>query len=102
MKEIKAFIHRNRAGDVVRSLRGAGFSKITVIDVKGILRAVEGKNQEYSTEFGARVMTEVKLELVCEEEKLDEALRLIRENAKTDQTESGYVYVSPIELIVAV
>lgn len=99
MKEIKAFFHRSRAADVVRALRKAEFSKITVIDVKGILRALEGKNQEYSTEYGARVMTEVKLELVCDEERLDDAVKLIRDNAKTDQSESGYIYISPIESI---
>ncbi len=102
MKEIKAFFHRSRAADVVRALRNADFSKITVVDVKGILRALEGKNQEYSTEFGARVMTEVKLELVCDEEKLSEAVRLIQENAKTDQPESGYIYTSSIESISSI
>ena len=102
MKEIKAFIHRNRAADVIRSLRDNDFSKITVVDVKGILRALDPKDQEYSTELGARVMTEVKVELVCEEDNLNKAVRLIRDNAKTDQPNSGYIYVSPIELIVSI
>jgi len=39
MKEIKAFIHRNRVADVVRILGAAGFRNLSVIDVKGMLKA---------------------------------------------------------------
>ncbi len=97
MKEIKAYIHRNRAADVVRALRKAGFGHFTLVDVKQVLQALETADQEFSTEFGARVLSEVKLELVCDGDRLQEAIILIRENAKTGQEDSGCIYVSEIE-----
>ncbi len=97
MREIKAYIHRNRAADVVRALRKADFGHFTLVDVKQVLQSLETADQEFSTEFGARVLTEVKLELVCDSDRLKEAIILIRENAKTGQADSGCIYVSEIE-----
>jgi nitrogen regulatory protein PII len=39
MKEIKAFIHRNRVADVVRAFGRAGFRNMSIIDVKVQLTA---------------------------------------------------------------
>ncbi len=96
MKEIKAYIHRNRAPDVVRALRKANLGHFTLVDVKQVLQTLDPADQEYSAEFGARVLTEVKVELVCAPEHLDEAVALIRANAKTGQPDSGCIYISDI------
>ncbi|PHS28457.1 MAG: transcriptional regulator [Robiginitomaculum sp.] len=96
MKEIKAYIHRNRAADVVRALRKAKFGHFTLVDVKQVLKLLDSTGQEYSTEFGARVLTEVKLELVCKPEQLEEAIALITKNAQTGRDDSGCIYVSNI------
>lgn len=98
MKEIKAFIHRNRAADVVRALRQAGFRNLTIIDAKGMLKALDIREQDYSVEIGEPVITEVKLELVCEDDELTaEAVRIIQENAPTGRPEAGWVYISEIQ-----
>ena len=48
MKEVKAFIHRNRIADVVHALKTAGFRNISVIDVKGMLKAeLKRRNVSY-------------------------------------------------------
>ena len=96
MKEIKAFIHRNRIADVIRVLKDAGFKSLSVIDVKGMLKALDTREQNYSIEVGEKVITEVKLELVCDDERVDEAVNLIREHACTGQALAGWVYVSEI------
>lgn len=96
-REIKAFIHRNRIADVVDVLYRAGFRNLTVIDVQGLLKAMDNKEQRYSVEFGQKVITEVKLELVCEDEKqAAEAVELIREYGKTGQPQAGWIYVTRI------
>ncbi len=98
MKEIKAFIHRNRAADVIRALKGAGFSNLSVVDVKGMLAALDERERDYSIELGEETITEVKLEVVCEDEnRTAEAVRLIQENAKTGQPEAGWIYISEIQ-----
>ncbi|MCG2599677.1 MAG: P-II family nitrogen regulator [Achromobacter sp.] len=98
MKEIKAFIHRNRAADVIRALKGAGYTNLSVVDVKGMLAALDAREREYSIELGEEIITEVKLELVCEDEnRAAEAARLIQENARTGQPEAGWIYISEIQ-----
>jgi len=68
MKEVKAFIHRNRAADVIRALKGAGFGNLSVVDVKGMLAALDERERDHSMELGEETITEVKLELVCVDE----------------------------------
>lgn len=98
MKEIKAFIHRNRAADVIRALKGAGYGNLSVVDVKGMLAALDERERDYSIELGEETITEVKLELVCEDEnRAAQAVRLIQENAKTGQPEAGWIYISEIQ-----
>jgi len=98
MKEIKAFVHRNRIADVVRSLERAGFRNLSVIDVKGLLKALDDKEQEYSVEIGEKVITEIKLELVCENDaRTAEAVRIIQQSADTGQPDAGWVYISNVE-----
>ena len=102
MIEIKAFVHRSRAASVVLALRKGGFANMTAVDVKGMVKALDEKEQQYSTELGDRVITEVKLELVCEDDRLSEAADLIRNNAKTDLAESGFIYVSKITAVIPI
>lgn len=100
MKEIKAFIHRNRVADVLHALRGAGLCSdncnLSVIDVKGTLSALDNLERDYSTELGGAIITEVKLELVLPDEGVPQAVALIREHARTGQEHAGWVFVSDI------
>jgi len=92
-REIKAFIHRNRVADVVDALYQAGFRNLTVIDVQGLLKALDSKEQRYSVEIGQKVITEVKLELVCTgDDRMQLAIDLIREHARTGQKHAGWIY----------
>ncbi len=97
MKEIKAYIHRTRIADVVYALKRAGFRNISVVDVKGMLKALDPREEEYSIEIGNKVITEIKLELVCASEQVDEAVNVVRANGRTGRPNSGWIYVSDIE-----
>lgn len=97
MKEIKAYIHRNRIADVVHALRVAGFRDISVVDVRGMLKALDTQEQEYSIEIGNKVVTEVKLELVCDAKQVDDAVKTIRKNGRTGQPNAGWIYVTSID-----
>tara|TARA_Y100001933_G_scaffold196066_1_gene196518 strand:+ start:3150 stop:3473 length:324 start_codon:yes stop_codon:yes gene_type:complete len=101
--EIKAYVHRNRVADVVNALINAGFKNLTVIDVQGMLQALDGKEQHYSVEIGQKVVTEVKLELVCDNQtQTAEAVAIIREQAKTGQSSAGWIYVSEIQSAIEI
>lgn len=99
MKEIKAFVHRNRIADVVHALRAAGFRNLSIVDVKGMLKALTHEEQEYSIEIGEQIITEVKLELVCKVNKVSAAIEIIRENARTGHRNAGEIYVTNIESV---
>ena len=97
-REINAFVHRNRVADVVNALSDAGFKRLAVIDVEALLKALDSREQHYSVEIGHKVVMEVKLELVCENEtQTAEAIALIREHGKTGQSSAGWIYVSEIQ-----
>jgi nitrogen regulatory protein P-II 1 len=103
LREVKAFVHRNRIADVVDALYSANFRNLTVIDVQGLLKALDNKEQAYSMKIGQKVVTEVKLELVCEDEsRTAEAIALIREHAKTGQPDAGWIYVSELQASIAI
>ena len=97
MKQIKAFMHRNRAADVVSALQDKGFKTLTVVDVKGMLDALDSRELDYSVELGAPAITEVKLELICEDDCVNQAVSLIREIARTGQGNAGWVYVFDVK-----
>jgi len=97
MKEVKAFVHRGRVSDIVHALEQAGYQHLSVIDVKGLLRAVSTQEQTYSIELGERVTNEVKLEVVCEDERTAQAVQLIRQHGRTGQKIAGWVYVSNVD-----
>lgn len=102
-REVKVFVHRNRIADVVNALYSAGFRNLTVIDVQGLLKALDTKEQEYSVEIGQKVVTEVKLELVCEDEsRTAEAIALIREHAKTGQPHAGWIFVTEVQASIEI
>ena len=102
MIEIKAFIRRARAADVIRGLIRAGFCKLTVIDVKSILKSLDDTEQDYSIEFGEEIITETKLELVCEGYEEAEVVKIIRKYGRSSQENSGWIYISSINFTYAI
>ncbi|WP_211219348.1 hypothetical protein [Thermomonas fusca] len=65
MKQIKAFVHRNRVSDLIHALEAGGFKRLSLFDVKGLLRALSAREQQYSVEFGDQVISEVQMEWRC-------------------------------------
>jgi len=79
MKEIKAYIHNHRIGDVIRALKdsgqcnaSAGCRNLTVVPVQSLLKAVDAREQHYSVELAEEVIYESRLELICEDPQVDE------------------------------
>ena len=103
MKEIKAYIHNHRIGDVIRALKesgqcnaNAGCHNLGVIPVQSLLKAVDAKEQHYSIDLAEAVINESKLELICEDDQVDELVDIIGRAARTGQAEAGWIYVSDI------
>jgi nitrogen regulatory protein P-II 1 len=97
MKLIKAYIRTNMIDKVVHALEGAGFTDMTVIDVKAIRGGIDPKDLDYSAELAERYMNVAKLEIVLKDEHVDLAKEMILKTARTGRKGDGLVYVSPID-----
>jgi len=97
MKQINAYVHHIRSAAVVDALRDAGFTNVTLLDVKGTLKPLSESEQAYSSEVGVVIISEVKISLVCDDAEVGLATDTIRQSAQIGPSPSGWVYVSPIE-----
>ena len=97
MKQIKAFVHRNRVTDLIHALEAAGFQRLSLFDVKGLLRALSAREQQYSVELGDKVINEIQMELFCEDDDDAKAAEIFRTVGRTGHADAGWIYVSTIE-----
>ena len=102
MKQIKAFVHRNRVSDLIHALDEARFRRLSVFDVKGLLRALSTREQQYSVEFGDQVISEMQMELFCEDSEVAAAVEIFRRVGFTGRAEAGWVYVSNVDQVFAI
>ncbi|MGG6462513.1 P-II family nitrogen regulator [Solilutibacter silvestris] len=97
MKQLKAFVHRNRVADLVHVLDAAGFRRVSLFDVKALLRVLSAREQEYSVELGDKVISEVQIEVFCEDDEVARATELIRQTGRTGHRDGGWLYISAVE-----
>ncbi|WP_242112149.1 P-II family nitrogen regulator [Luteimonas aquatica] len=96
MKQIKAFVHRRRVGDLVHALEEAGFRRLSLFDVKGVLQGLTERELDYSVDLGERILNEVQIELFCEDAQVERAISTVRANARTGGRNAGWIYVSDV------
>ena len=97
MKLIKAYIRTNMIDKVIHALEAAGFTDMTLIDVKAIRQGIDPKDLEYSIELAKRYMNVAKLEMVLEDKHVELARETILKTARTGRKGDGFVYVSPVD-----
>lgn len=105
MKEIKAYIHNHRIGDVIRALKDSGqcntnaakgCRNLSVTGVRSLLKPVDTTERHYALDLAEEVINESRLELVCEDHQVDELVDIIKRAARTGQAEAGWIYVSDV------
>lgn len=110
MKEVKAYVHRNRVGDVIAALkdspawagkRGRGHN-LSVYLVKGSLAPLGADEQHYSMDLGDEVLDEYKLELLCEDGEVEQIVAVIADAAKTGQANAGWITVSEVDRAIPI
>lgn len=102
MKQIKAFVHRNRVADIVHALEAAQFRRLSLFDVKGLLRVVNAREQEYSVALGEPIVNEMQMELFCEDEQIDQAVEIFRRLGRTGRADAGWIYISTVDQAIAI
>lgn len=96
MKVIKTFIHQHRAADVIQALKVAGGRNLFVTTGRGMLVAMDASEQHYSMDLADTVIEECKLELLCEDERVDALVAIVRRHAQTGKPDAGWVYVTDV------
>lgn len=98
MKEVKAYIRERRLDEVVRALRTAGATAITVVKTVPMGADVEPEYVDVSRAVPVEHFAPMlKLELVCDDRHVDRYVEIIREEARTGERGDGVVFVSPVE-----
>ncbi len=97
MKKIEAIIKHFKLDEVRDALNKVGVQGMTVTEVKGFGRQ-KGHMEVYrGVEYEVKFLPKVKLEVAVAEDKLDEVLEVIQENAKTGEIGDGKIFVSSLE-----
>lgn len=105
MKEIKAYVHRNRAADVIAALKASNAwgdgkagrnNNLTMYMVKGSLLPLGDAERRYSIDLGDEVVDEYKIELHCEDMDVNELVQAISAAGRTGQPNAGWIYVVDI------
>jgi nitrogen regulatory protein P-II 1 len=102
MKKIEAIIKPFKMEDVKEALSEIGIEGMTVSEVKGFGRQ-KGHTEIYrGSEYTVDFLPKVKFEIVLTEDRVQKALDVIVQAAKTGKIGDGKVFVLPIEEAVRI
>ncbi len=98
MKRIIAIIKPNMLDDVIFALHQVkDFPGATMTDVRGMGRGFHEhvKESHLSPSFG--YPAQVRIEIVCVDDQVDEIVTTIENNARTGKPDDGKIFTSPVD-----
>ena len=102
MKEVKAYIRHTMLSKVIEALEQAGYTDMTLIDVKGITAGLKPEDYHFSLELAEKYMNVVKIEIVCADHDADRIVEIITGLARTGRKGDGLVYVTPVDRVIRI
>lgn len=102
MKEMKAFIRAERADEVLGALADAGVSNVTLTHVYAVGPNVDPDDSRVSMEFGRKMTTMVKLELIFLDKEEAKLLGILREAACSGRPGDGIMAVYNVNRLVKI
>ena len=98
MKEIKAYIKPHKMPDVTLALhRINGLTGMSVTEIKGFGRSQIKDDRKDILIDTVEYNTQVKIEIVCHDELVEEVISAIKKNAHTGLRGDGNIYINSIE-----
>ena len=98
MKEIKAYIKPHKLSKVTLALHKVeGLTGMSVVDVRGFGRGKAKDAPHRIVEDLVDYIPHVKIEIVCLDEKVEEIIKIIQEEAHTGLRGDGKIYISSID-----
>lgn len=105
MKEIKAYIQRDRVNKTVDELQKAGAPGITIVEIHPVGYGYEPNYFEQQFEDAFKrygVLRIVKVEVVCGDEDMDRLIEVIRATCKTGAKGDGWIFVSDVSVAIRI
>jgi nitrogen regulatory protein P-II 1 len=97
MKKIEAIIKPFKLDDVKEALHDIGLQGMTVIDARGFGRQ-KGHTELYrGAEYVVDFLPKVKIELVVDENRVDDAVQAILKAAHSGRIGDGKIFISNVE-----
>lgn len=106
MKEVKAYVRRDRVADVIAALKeslawggvsGDVAHGLAVYLVRSVVAPPDADDRHYSIDLGDEIVNEYKLELICEDAEVDALVAVIAEKAHTGREMAGWITVANLE-----
>lgn len=102
MKKIEAIIRPFKLDEVKEALIEAGIKGLTITEVRGYGRQ-KGHTETYrGSEYRIEFVPKIKIELVVEAEKLEEAIDCIMRTAGTGQVGDGKIFISDVSDVIRI
>ena len=100
MKKIEAIIKPFKMDDVREALAEVGIAGMTVSEVKGFGRQ-KGHTELYrGAEYQVDFLPKIKIELVLDDDRVEQAVEAIQNSAKTGKIGDGKIFVYNVETAV--
>ena len=97
MKNVVAIIKHFKLDDVKKALTDAGIQGMTVTEVKGFGRQKGHVELYRGTKYEVNFLPKIKIEVAVPDEKLEEAVNIIMESARTGEIGDGKIFVYNLE-----
>jgi nitrogen regulatory protein P-II 1 len=97
MKEIKAYVRKERADIIIEKLENAGVKGMTVLDANALAEWADKNAFSFSIEYVQKYSTVVKLEIVCDDAETDKLVNVIAKYGKTGNPGDGMIFISTID-----
>ena len=102
MKKIEAIIKPFKLDEVRDALAEVGVEGMTVSEVKGFGRQ-KGHTEIYrGSEYTVDFLPKIKLEIVLDDDRVQDAIDAIVKSAKTDKIGDGKIFVSSVEEVTRI
>ncbi|MEO5334511.1 MAG: P-II family nitrogen regulator [Magnetococcus sp. YQC-5] len=102
MKKIEAIIKPFKLDDVKEALAEVGIQGITVTEVRGFGRQ-KGHTELYrGAEYVVDFLPKLKVEVVLEDDRVDQAVEAIERAARTGRIGDGKIFVTPVERVIRI
>jgi nitrogen regulatory protein P-II 1 len=111
MKEIKAYLHRQQVAAVIQALKDSGCwgdaspnacHNVAIYQVQGSLSPASPQEEHYSIALAEIVTYEYKIELVCDDARVDSLLSIVSDAATSGRPRCGWIFVVDVERAIAV